>query len=168
MYSFLTPIYYLPKFRRNLQVCSFDGLSVCLFVCLERDTGRTVRQIHTKLGPHMESGTSHRCIVFIGQSLYNIQCPPAKRSCLVKQASWRKKIERDGAPSHWIIIFFISPERGYNFDQNRQLCYDLCLEICISPTLWITTDLETHQITSNRSEYIQFEMHVSVGYDRCC
>ena len=25
---------YLPKFRRNLQVCSFDGLSVCLFVCL--------------------------------------------------------------------------------------------------------------------------------------
>ena len=34
---FLTLIYYLPKFRRNLQVCSFDGffvrLSVCLSVC---------------------------------------------------------------------------------------------------------------------------------------
>ena len=29
---FLTPIYYLPKFRRNLQVCSFNGLSVCLSV----------------------------------------------------------------------------------------------------------------------------------------
>ena len=25
---------YLPKFRRNLQVCSFVGLSVCLSVCL--------------------------------------------------------------------------------------------------------------------------------------
>ena len=23
---FLTPIYYLPQFRRNLQVCSFNGL----------------------------------------------------------------------------------------------------------------------------------------------
>ena len=26
----------LPKFRRNLQVCSSDGLSVCLSVCLSR------------------------------------------------------------------------------------------------------------------------------------
>ena len=27
------PFHYLPKFRRNLQVCSFNGLSVCLSVC---------------------------------------------------------------------------------------------------------------------------------------
>ena len=140
---------------------------VCLFVCLSFDNSRTLWHIITKLDPHMYPWPVQKCIVFIGQRLYNIQCSPAKRSCLVQQASWRKKIARDGAPSHWMILFFISPERGYNFDQNRQLCCDLCLEICISPTLWITTDMETHQITSNRSEYSQFEMHVSVGYDRC-
>ena len=36
--------YYLPKFRRNLQVCSFNGLSVCLFVCLLHDTCRSSDQ----------------------------------------------------------------------------------------------------------------------------
>ena len=55
---------YLPKFRRNLQVCSSDGLFVCLFVCNVNDTGRTVQAINTKLGTCMYLGSGYGCIVF--------------------------------------------------------------------------------------------------------
>ena len=72
--------YYLPKFSilasmfvwrfvtcenfQFWQVCSFDGLSVCLWVCNVDDTGRTVRAINTKLGTYMYLGSGHMCIVF--------------------------------------------------------------------------------------------------------
>ena len=54
------------------QVCSSDGLfvclSVCLFVCLfvcnVNDTGRTVQAINTKLGTCMYLGSGYGCIVF--------------------------------------------------------------------------------------------------------
>ena len=50
------------------QVCSFDGLSVCLsvclFVCNIHDTGRTVQAINTKLGTYMYLGSGYGCIVF--------------------------------------------------------------------------------------------------------
>ena len=55
----------------RLSVCLFVCLSVCLSVCLERDTGRNFWPINTKLGPHMESGPSHRCILFIGRRSNN-------------------------------------------------------------------------------------------------
>ena len=58
------PFHYLPKFRRNLQVCSSDGLFVCLFVCNVNDTGRTVQAINTKLGTCMYLGSGYGCIVF--------------------------------------------------------------------------------------------------------
>ena len=95
----------------SMFVWRFVCLSVCLFVCLCRDTGRSFWLSNTKLGPHMISVPSQTGIVFIGHRSNNIQCPAAK-SCLVQRAYWRKKIERDGPPSHWIILFFISPERG--------------------------------------------------------
>ena len=46
-------------------------LSVCLFVCLPRNTVRSFWPINTKLGPHMESGPSQRCILFIGRRSNN-------------------------------------------------------------------------------------------------
>ena len=65
---------YLPKFLWNFasmfvwrfvtcqnfqfwQICSSDGLSVCLFVGLCYDTGRNVRAIKTKLGTYMYLGS---------------------------------------------------------------------------------------------------------------
>ena len=59
------------NFTEIWQVCSFNGLSVCLFVCVSRDTVRSFWPIITKLGPHMESGPSHRCILFIGRRSNN-------------------------------------------------------------------------------------------------
>ena len=50
------------------QVCSFDGLFVCLFVY---HAIQVVVAIIIKLGPHMESGPSQCCIVFIGQRSNN-------------------------------------------------------------------------------------------------
>ena len=49
------------------QVCSSDGLFVCLSVCLSvcnvDDTGRTVKAINTKLGTYMYLGSGYMCIV---------------------------------------------------------------------------------------------------------
>ena len=70
IYSFLNPIYYLPKFLWNFAsmfVWRFVCLSVCLFVCLfcnVNDTGRTVQAINTKLGTCMYLGSGYGCIVF--------------------------------------------------------------------------------------------------------
>ena len=52
---------YLPKIW---QVCSSDGLSVCLWVCNVDDTGCTVQAINTKLGTYMELASGYRCILF--------------------------------------------------------------------------------------------------------
>ena len=52
---------------QNLQVCSFNGLSVCVHI----DTGRSFWPINTKFGAHMESGPWHRLILFIGQKSNN-------------------------------------------------------------------------------------------------
>ena len=111
---FLTPIYYLPKFRRNLQVCSFNGLSVCLFVCVLHGTGRSFWPISTKLGPHMESGPTQVPILFIGQRSNNIQCPAAK-SCLVQRAYWRKKNRAWRAPLPLNNILFYKSREGLEF-----------------------------------------------------
>ena len=62
---------YLPKFRRNLQVCSFNGLFVRLFVCVSFDNSRTLWHIITKLDPHMYPWPVQKCIVFIGQRSNN-------------------------------------------------------------------------------------------------
>ena len=71
---------------QNLQVCSSDGLllakisqkfgkyvrlTVCLSVCVSRDTVRSYWPILSKLGPHMESGPTHRPILFLGQRSNN-------------------------------------------------------------------------------------------------
>ena len=49
------------------QVCSSDGLCVCLSVCLSvcnvDDTGRTVKVINTKLYKYMYLGSGYMCIV---------------------------------------------------------------------------------------------------------
>ena len=45
------------------QVCSSDGLCVCLSVCNVDDTGRTVKVINTKLYTYMYLGSGYMCIV---------------------------------------------------------------------------------------------------------
>ena len=52
------------NFFEILQVCSFDGMSVCLSVCLFHDTVHIVTAINTKLGTHMELASGYRCILF--------------------------------------------------------------------------------------------------------
>ena len=83
---------YLPKFLWNFasmfvwrfvtcqnfqfwQVCSSDGLSVCLFVCPHgpcgHDTGRIVWPIITKLDTNMDPWSGQKPIVFLGQRSNN-------------------------------------------------------------------------------------------------
>ena len=52
------------NFEEIWQVCSSDGLCVCLSVCNVNDTGRTVQAINTKLGTCMYLGSGYGCIVF--------------------------------------------------------------------------------------------------------
>ena len=47
-----------------LQVCSSDGLFVCLSVCNVDDTGRTVKSINTKFYTYMYLGSGYMCILF--------------------------------------------------------------------------------------------------------
>ena len=59
------------------QVCSFDGLCVCVCVCLcvclsvcgHCDTGRTVEPINIKLYPYMYPVCGQKCIVFGGDDI---------------------------------------------------------------------------------------------------
>ena len=95
----------------RLTVCPF----VCLFVCLSFDNSRTLWHIITKLDPHMYPWPVQKCIVFTGHSLYNIQCPPAKRSCLVQQASWRKKNRAWRVPLPLNNIIFYKSREGLEF-----------------------------------------------------
>ena len=121
---FWTPfIHFSPLFitcQNFWQVCSSDGLfvclSVCLFVCLfvcnVNDTGRTVQAINTKLGTCMYLGSGYGCIVFGVHDVIDdvirsknrskiIQHPmPTCQEELLSQTGLLKKIERDGAPSH--------------------------------------------------------------------
>ena len=64
--SLLAKIFNFGKYVR-LTVCLF----VCLSVCVCCNTGRTVRQINTKLSPHMELGCEKGPIVFLGQRSNN-------------------------------------------------------------------------------------------------
>ena len=56
-------LYYLPKFRRNLQVCSFDGLFVRLSVCVAIQ----VAVFFYQLSPNF----IHTCSLFVRRTLYS-------------------------------------------------------------------------------------------------
>ena len=63
------------NFFEILQVCSSDGLCVCLFVCPHgpcgHDTGRTVSPIITKLDTNMDPWSGQKPIVFLGKRSNN-------------------------------------------------------------------------------------------------
>ena len=105
------------------EICKYVRPTVCLSVCLSVCLCIT-RYSSQFLTNHLQ--TSYTYVAWPNTGLYTFYrskviqhpMPNCQEELLSPTVLLTKKMERDGAPSHWIILFFMSPEKGQNFYQT--------------------------------------------------